>query len=290
MKHLCYVAIAAIVFPLFIACSSDNKTAELQAKVDSLAKSNQEKDKDIKDMSSFVSVISTSLDSIRLYEDSVLYGKPNSESPKVTKEQVKQNLDEMKKLIDRQQRQLAQLRKQLESAKGENAENMKKMVEFYEAQLKEKDAQIASLQVELNQKNVDIKNLRTRVGSLTTSNQELEEKAQAQTTALQAQSDMLNTAYVQIGTSKELSAKGILSGGFLKKKKVDSDKLKEENFSKVDIRYFNDVKLNSKKPKVMTQMPSSSYTITKNSDGTCTLHISDPNAFWSVSNFLVIQL
>lgn len=164
------------------------------------------------------------------------------------------------------------------------------MVEFYEAQLKEKDTQIANLQAELNKKNVDISNLRTRVGNLTTSNQMLEEKAEAQTTALQAQSEMLNTAYVQIGTSKELAAKGLLSGGFLKKKKVDSDKLKEENFSKVDIRYFNDVKLNSKKPKVMTQMPSSSYTITKNSDGTCTLHISDPSTFWSVSNFLVIQL
>lgn len=290
MKHLCYVFIVAIAFPLFVACSSDNKTAELQAKVDSLTKSNQEKDKDIKEMTSFVSVISTSLDSIRVYEDSVLYGNPNSESPKVTREQVKQNLAEMKKLIDRQQQQLAQLRQQLETAKGENAENMKKMVEFYETQLKEKNTQIASLQTELNKKNIDISNLRTHVSSLTTSNQELEEKTEAQTTTLQVQSDMLNTAYVQIGTSKELKAKGLLSGGFLRKVKVDSDKLKEENFTKVDIRYYNDVKLNSKKPKVMTQMPSSSYSITNNGDGTSTLHISDPNSFWSVSNFLIIQL
>ena len=292
MKHLCYLIVVGFFIILFVACSSDrNKQMDdLRAKVDSLTKSNQEKDKDINEMSSFVSVISTSLDSIRVYEDSVLYGNPNSESPKVTKEQVKQNLEDMKKLINRQQLQLAQLRKQLETAKGENAENMKKMVEFYEAQLKEKDAQIASLQAELNQKNVDITNLRSRVGSLSDNNQELVEKTEAQATALQVQSDMLNTAYVQIGTSKELAAKGLLSGGFLKKKKVDSEKLREENFSKVDIRYFNDVKLNSKKPKVMTQMPASSYSITNNGDGTSTLHISDPNAFWSVSNFLVIQL
>lgn len=292
MKQVLNNIVVCFLVSMFVACSSngDKKIDELQAKVDSLMKSNQEKDKDMKDMTSFVNVISTSLDSIRAYEDSVLLGSANSESPKVTKEQVKQKLEKMKELIGRQQLQLSQLRKQLESANGKNSENMRKMAEFYEAQLKEKEAQIASLRAELDKKNVDISRLRTNISSLTTSNKQLEEKAEAQNTALSIQNEILNTGYVQIGTKKELTSKGLLTGGFLKKKTVDTSKLKESNFNKVDIRQFTEVKLQSKSPKILTQMPAGSYSMTKNSDGTTTLQITDPASFWSVSNFLIIQL
>lgn len=66
--------------------------------------------------------------------------------------------------------------------------------------------------------------------------------------------------------------------------------MKSADFSKIDIRNYNDINLNSKKPQIMTQMPAGSYEITQNANGTSTLHIKDVNKFWSVSKFLVIKL
>ena len=93
-----------------------------------------------------------------------------------------------------------------------------------------------------------------------------------------------------VGSSKELKAKGLLTGGFLAKKKVDVTKLSSAGFTKVDIRNYNDVVLKSKKPKIMTQMPSDSYTLRDNGNGTTTLHINDATRFWSVSKYLVVKL
>ena len=53
---------------------------------------------------------------------------------------------------------------------------------------------------------------------------------------------------------------------------------------------MNEIPLNSSSPKILTQMPTSSYKIEKKSKNQSTLYILDANAFWSVSNFLIIQL
>ena len=59
-------------------------------------------------------------------------------------------------------------------------------------------------------------------------------------------------------------------------------------FTKVDIRTFTEVTINSGNPKILTQMPASSYRIEKGK-GSSILYILDPTAFWSVSNYLIIQ-
>lgn len=61
-------------------------------------------------------------------------------------------------------------------------------------------------------------------------------------------------------------------------------------FVRVDIRQLRELTLNSKKPKILTTMPQSSYSIVRNSDGISLLTINDPTLFWSSSNYLVISL
>ena len=92
----------------------------------------------------------------------------------------------------------------------------------------------------------------------------------------------------RIGTKKELTSQGLLSGGFLQKKRVNHDAINKDMFTKVDIRTFTEVTINSSNPKILTQMPASSYRIEKGK-GSSILYILDPTAFWSVSNYLIIQ-
>ena len=112
----------------------------------------------------------------------------------------------------------------------------------------------------------------------------------SQKTTIAEQDQAIHEAFVTIGTSKDLKARGLLTGGFLAKKRVDVSKLSGSGFTKVDIRNYNDIVLKSKKPKIMTQMPSDSYSLRDNGNGTTTLHINDANRFWSVSKYLVVKL
>lgn len=290
-KYFHFLFLPIMTSILFACNSSDRKRAEvLQTQVDSLMSVNQEQKNELNNMSTFIGTLSMGLDSIKSYEDSLFYSNPHAEGPKVTKEQMKERLNDLKLLLERQKAQIAHLRQELENEKGEKTNEMKKLVDYYEAQISQKDEQIRALQAELYSKNLDISQLRTRIGTLTSSNQQLEQKSKQIVEVLEVQNQLLNTGYVQIGTKKELKAKGLLTGGFLSKTKVDTSKLLEGNFNQVDIRNFNDIVLSSKNPKILTQMPVSSYQLNKNSDGTTILHITDPTAFWSVSNFLIIQL
>ena len=76
--------------------------------------------------------------------------------------------------------------------------------------------------------------------------------------------------------------------GKFKKSKIKLDNLSREGFRPIDIRRFRSIDIPGKKVKVLTPAPEGSYSLTDN-DGSYTLQIIDANAFWSVSNYLVIQ-
>ena len=134
-----------------------------------------------------------------------------------------------------------------------------------------------------------LSSVQSSVSSLSETNTQLADKVERQVQALSVQDEIINEGYVKIGSKKELEAAGLLSGGFMKKTKVNYDNLQKNVFNKIDIRNYKEVTISSKNPKILTKMPASSYSLTKNGNGTSTLKILDPTAFWSVSNFLIIQ-
>ena len=135
-----------------------------------------------------------------------------------------------------------------------------------------------------------IKTLKGHVEKLNTQVAELQEETKQQEEALVTQSNMMNEAYVCIGSKKELKEAGLLSGGTLfKKSKLDLSQVNASAFQKIDIRHSKTFKIPGKKVSILTQMPAGSYTITDNGDGTSTLTITDVTRFWSVSNYLVVR-
>ena len=94
MKTTFYFIISILASIAISSCSQDNsKVASLQKEIDSIKEANRDYKNDIAQMSSFVKTISTSIDSIMVYEDSLLFGKDREGIPKITKEQVKLNLE-----------------------------------------------------------------------------------------------------------------------------------------------------------------------------------------------------
>lgn len=280
-----------LVVLAFLSSACKNRSSQsveqLTAKVDSLEMVNVNKTTQINDMMLFVGTLSDGLNQIALQEGMLLGGSQGREGTGIDREELKKNLKTFEELLIQQKQRIAQLSDSLRS-RGTNLDKLTGLVNYLNKQLDEKNKVIQSLRADIEKKNVSISQLQGRINSLNESNSNLAQKVEKQTEALSIQTDKINEGYVKIGTAKELKAQGILSGGFLKKKQINVNTLQQEKFMKVDIRRFTEIPINSSSPKILSQMPASSYRIEKNGN-TSTLYVTDPKSFWSVSNFLIIQ-
>ena len=78
-------------------------------------------------------------------------------------------------------------------------------------------------------------------------------------------------------------------GGVLGKKHANYSNINNDVFHQVDTRSFNILVIDSKSPKLLTEKPESSYTLTKNDDGTSTLKIINTKEFWETSPYLIVM-
>ena len=242
----------------FAACTGNQQEkAQLEERIDSLQKENSRKDKDINDMTTYLSLLADGLDSIAKQENILFYTNKGREGTIVDRDQLRKNLDMFEETLNQQRQRIAQLADSLK-ARGENLSNLSRLVTHLNQQLDEKNSQIQKLRSELQKKNVNISQLQKKVTALTEDNTQLNQRVETQVQALNAQTEMMNEGFVKIGTKKALSDLGIISGGFLKKKKINLNAIQQDQFMRVDIRYFKEIPLNSGNPKVLTQMPASS--------------------------------
>lgn len=274
----------ASALSLLAACGNGNDNqAKTELKSDSIMKENVY-------LNSFIDQVAWSMDSLMMGEDILLKTSPEA-SPLTPKQQIAVNLKAFEEIVNRQHERIAELEKSLEDNNSAHAQSMRKIINTMKRQAAEKDKEIAKLEDELNNKNFSIERLENIVSSLSKDVAGLTEKNKAQRAALSNQSAMMNEAYVLIGSKQELKSAGVLSGaGLFSKSKLNSADFDASKFQKVDIRKYKSVKLRGDKPKVLTPSPANSYTLTDNGDGTSTLTITNPQAFWGVSHYLVVQV
>ncbi len=99
----------------------------------------------------------------------------------------------------------------------------------------------------------------------------------------------LNLCYYAIGTKSELKENRIIETGFLRKTKIMKGDFDKSFFTVADKRTLTTIDLNSDKAEVLTNQPASSY-VMGDTNGHKVLRITNPAAFWSLSNYLVIKI
>jgi len=156
--------------------------------------------------------------------------------------------------------------------------------------ISELERTIAEMERSTNEKNVEIEGLKEELASSNSSLATLIAMYRDKTQLSDMQRNDLNTAYYVIGTSKELRANGVLTkeGGFAgigANTKLNMENLAKENFKQIDILEMQEIPVLSEKFKLSTSHPAGSF---KNEEGSGKLMITDANAFWSVSKYLVI--
>ena len=288
MKKILYIILVLATTFAFTTCSNDGQnTAKLNERIDSLEKENARKDESLQDLNLFVGALADGFDSIAKHEEMLFYTNKGKEGVLIDREQLKKNLEMFENLLEQQEQRINQLTDSLR-LRGVRINRLQSLVDYMNQQIEEKNNIIKKLRTELNNKDANISQLHQKVSELTDSTSKLSIKVETQRDALDVQSEMINECYVKIGTKKELSDMGIISGGFLGGKKLIYDAFQKEQFMQVDIRKFTEITIESRSPKILSQMPKTSYRIERNGDKS-TLYITDPTEFWKVSNFLIIQ-
>lgn len=281
-----------------LSCSNDGKVIEsLQHQRDSLAQVSAQQQDVIDGLSSTMEEITLTMDTIAAQERSVLSGVDERGIP-LTKRNMRAKLEALSTLIKDQHNRLDSLSKALD---GSNAtvRRLQGAISLLTRSLDERSREVDSLRTVLAYKDININTLSTQVANLTdTVNTVRHENAsQRQTIAQQEQNisqqdAQLHEVYYVMGTKDELAAAGVVAkrGGLFKKRRVNFAGLNKSVLKKGDIRTLKSLTIPSKNPKIVGEVPQTSYTL-EQGENSCRLTIGDPERFWSSNNrVLVIQL
>jgi predicted nuclease with TOPRIM domain len=180
--------------------------------------------------------------------------------------------------MNKNKNRIGSLTKKLKDSKLK-LEGLEKMIENLQSTINQKDAEIGDLKSKIEGLNIELANLNTNY-------QAIEEESAGKT-------EVINTAYYAIGTSKELKEKNVISkeGGFIgigKTTKVKDD-FNKDYFTKINIESTTAINIGAKRAKILSSHPSGSYKLIGEKPVE-KLEITNPQEFWSNSKYLVISI
>ena len=205
-------------------------------------------------------------------------------------QKIKDDICFIMEKLDANRKRIAELEEQLKNSRYASSQ-LKNTIANLNKELLAKTQQIETLQAELASKNIRIAELDDALVGLTQHVNDLVAENKAQSATVATQDKALNAAWFVFGTSSELKEQKIVSKKFLQKKKVlESDDFNKEYFTQIDIRTDKQIMLYSPEAELLTSHPVGSYEFQKNEKGQLALLITNPNKFWSVSRYLVIEV
>lgn len=284
MKNLKLILVAAILSAstLFTTSCTGGAEKEKNPLADSLTGVNgelngqlSEKEAALQEFVTSFNEIQDNLNAIK-EKEKIVSKSAASGDVKSKEEQIKEDIQAIYDLLAKNKNRIGSLTKKLKDSNSKIT-GLDEMIASLQAQIDAKDAEVADLKTQLEAKNIELSNIQMNL-----------ETVEAESTN---KTTMLNTAYYAMGTSKELKEKNVISkeGGFIgigKSTKMKTD-FNKEYFTKVDISATNSINIGSKKAKIITTHPSSSYKIVGEKPVE-RIDILNPTEFWSSSKYLVI--
>lgn len=211
-----------------------------------------------------------------------------SAESKTRKEQIKNDMAAIQQALQERRLRLAELENKLKNSQ-QYSSTLKKTVENLKAEISNQEATISTLRNDLAAAKIQVDQLTVRVDSLSSTVDSVTIEKQRAEEDIKIVTDELNVCYYAIGSKKELKEAKIIETGFLRKTKLLQADFQQTYFTTADKRTLNSIPTHAKKAKILTNMPEGSYHF-DSVDGLQMLNITDPVKFWSLSNYLVIQV
>ena len=283
IKHFAFFVIIILTNFLLSNCSKGSDDSENSIKdsienvTGNLNGKLNEKDAAIQELVSSFNEIQENLNTIK--EKEKIISKVTSDGDVKSKEdQIKEDIQSIYDLMAKNKDRIGSLSKKLKNSKLK-IDGLEKMIDNMQATLNLKDSEIEELKTKIEGLNVELSNL-------TTNYKAVENESNQKT-------EIINTAFYAIGTSKELKEKNVITkeGGIIglgKTTKLSSD-FNKEYFTKINIEKTTSINLGAKKIKILTTHPSNSYKLIGEKPIE-KLEITNTKEFWSASKYLVIIL
>jgi DNA repair exonuclease SbcCD ATPase subunit len=252
----------------------DKEMIELRNQVEQLKLDNRMKDSVLNESLAFFNEIQENLAKISVKQEQIRIRSTNPEISNDDKEWVLQEIQNINFLREENARKVRSLQKQ---AKNDAL------------QISQLQATIDRLVLQIQSQDERIEALQNQLANLDMEYSELFDQYQEQVELALDVMKELNQVHYAYGTQEELIANKVLvkEGGFIGigKKTTIADDMNQQYFQHLDKTKTKQITIIGEKPQIITDHPASSYEWQGNK-----LVIKDVNAFWRISNYLVVTV
>lgn len=247
---------------------------QLRNQINQLKLENSMKDSVLNESISYFNEIQENLAKINIKQEQIRIKSSNPEITSEDKEWVLQEIQNINFLREENAKKVRNLQGKIKEQTLKISE-LENMIDRLVLQIQSRDEQIESLQMALADLDIEYS--------------ELFDQYQEQVELALDVMKELNTVHYAYGTLDELVENKVLvrEGGFIgigKKTNIAED-LNKSYFQKLDKNKTKEIKIVGNKPQIITDHPASSYKWKGN-----TLVIKNPEAFWRISNYLVVTV
>ena len=285
MKKLHIITVSMLLATAFTSCVvSSSKYEALQAERDSLANVAATVTTDFESSLRTINEIEMALQTVREAEGIMMMENQEGNSS-----YAEAQIEAIDRTIQQNKAKIAELEQQLAAA-GSKSKELNTTINRLKNELNEKDTYINNLREELNISKAQVAELSESVENLNANIDNLNVQNAKQKATISQQDAALNTVYYIAATAEKLAANHMINqGGLFSSDQVTGD-IDMSMMTVADKRNLKVLPLNTRKAKILTNHPESSYQLTKDDDKNLSLVIVDPNAFWSISNYLIISI
>ena len=283
-----FVTLGLIAALGLTACDSKSKKAEdeaiAQASREELASAVADRDQ----LLTLVNEINQGMDQIKQLENILTVSNNIPGETMTQREQIQSDIAAIQKALQDRREKLAELEKKLGSSNQSN-NTLRQTIASLRSQIDSQTAEIATLKSNLGEAQQRIGHLDSVVDSLTSTVTAVTDERDIAQQESETLANELNTCYYAIGSKAELKDRHIIETGFLRKTRLLKGDFDQSFFTMADKRTLSRIALHSKKAQILTNQPEGSYVI-DDDNGQKILVITNPDAFWSLSNYLVIKI
>jgi len=286
-----------ILLVLMTSCGKHSSDYQaLKAQNDSLQNAKSKLQNEVDGYFSAMNQIEQNIEKIKTTQNSISIQPVGQELNDDMRTKINEDMSYLNEMLQTNKDELARLKAKLRRS-GFKSTELEQTISRLSKSLEEESSKVANLQIQLSQKDSLITQLSTSVNDmgkniedLSTNAKEKDSKIKEKETKIKEQDETIHTAWYVFGTRKELKEQKIVTtDGLFSPQRVLQSDFNKNYFVRIDARNTKSIPLYSTRAKILTSHPKSSYTLEKE-NGNFILLIVEPNQFWSVSKYLVIEV
>lgn len=287
MTTLRTIIIASISL-LFLACTGPNTEVEkLKAQNDSLRLAKQQIEQEVDVYLQAINAIQDNIERIKQMENTISVEPVSETMNNDVIAKVNEDIKYLNDMLQSNRKELQKLRSRLNDS-NLKIQQLEKAIDNLTTQLENESRKVAKLEKQLAEKNELIAQMTDTISRQNLQIEELTAQTQEQQQVIDDKEHTIASAWYVFGTKKELKQQGIITTNGFSKKVLEGD-FNKDYFVKIDARLTTSIPLYASHAKILTNHPKASYTLEKENDRFVVV-ITDAQAFWSVSRYLVVEV